>query len=113
MSALVGGQRWPPDHPLRCPAPGQTSQFSSVVKIFPLPWYHHTSVAPWRLACPSDIDAPNRTGTPMNRPPPCSLPRKRLAAVAAALFCLAAQPCLAAEEADAPRTVRRARRLRC
>jgi HlyD family secretion protein len=39
----------------------------------------------------------------MTHPPARSLSRKRLAAVAAALFCLALQPCLAAEEADAPK----------
>jgi HlyD family secretion protein len=39
----------------------------------------------------------------MNHPPARGLSRKRLAPVTAALFCLALQPCLAAEEADAPK----------
>jgi multidrug efflux pump subunit AcrA (membrane-fusion protein) len=62
------------------------------------------SLVAWLLARPSDIDAlENETGTPMTHLPLRTLSRKRLAPIAAALLCLAAQPSLAAEEADAPK----------
>jgi HlyD family secretion protein len=62
------------------------------------------SHAAWLRRQPSDIDD-SETGlkTPMNPLPACGLPRKWLVPAIAALFALAAQPCLAAEEADAPK----------
>src|SRR5439155_15806898 len=60
-------------------------------------------VGAWRLACRSDIHAPYRTGTLLSHLPPRRLAPSRLAPLAAVLLCLAARPCLAAEEADAPK----------
>jgi HlyD family secretion protein len=45
----------------------------------------------------------NRTGTPMSHSAALGPSRKRLAPLAAALFCLASHPALAADEADAPK----------
>src|ERR1700738_2357334 len=45
----------------------------------------------------------NKTGLPMTHPPPRAPRRKGLPPAAAVLFCLAAQPSLAAEEPDAPK----------